>query len=141
MSICRWSSDNWQCDLYCYGDVSGGITTHVAGNRIVGEVPEVPYILDVTPEEYFKAHKKQMDWLDKAKRKKIGLPHDSESFNDPDWESFLERLLHLREVGYNFPDYAIEGARLAMEAEVADKEIEEATLAMELAMEDEAEDK
>lgn len=34
MSYCRWSSDNWKCDLYCYEDANGYIT-HVADNRIV----------------------------------------------------------------------------------------------------------
>lgn len=33
MSYCRWSSMNWMCDVYTYEDVSGGWTTHVAGNR------------------------------------------------------------------------------------------------------------
>jgi len=108
MSYCRWSSDNWRCDLYCYEDVNGGITTHVACNRIVGDVPEVPFILDVSADEFMKAHKKQMEFLDTAKREKIGLPYDGETFNDPDYESFLKRLLHLREVGYNFPDWVIE---------------------------------
>ena len=110
MSYCRWSSDNWKCDLYCYEDVSGGITTHVAGNRIVGDVPEAPLklLLDGTYKEYYRAYKKQSAFLDTAKHKKIGLPYDGESFNDPDYESFLDRLLHLRETGYNFPGYVIE---------------------------------
>ncbi len=34
MSYCRWSSDNTNCDLYCYEDCSGGFTTHVAGFRL-----------------------------------------------------------------------------------------------------------
>lgn len=29
MSYCRWSSDNFKCDVYVYADVSGGWTTHV----------------------------------------------------------------------------------------------------------------
>jgi len=108
MSYCRWSSDNWKCDLYCYEDANGCITTHVACNRIVGDVPEEPSILDVSADEFMKAHKKQVEFLDTAKREKIGLPYDGKTFSDPDYESFLKRLLHLREVGYNFPDWVIE---------------------------------
>jgi len=95
MSYCRWSSDNWRCDLYCYEDVNGGITTHVACKS-------------VSIDEWTKAHKKQMEFLHTAKSEKIGLSYDGETFNDPDYESFLKRLLHLREVGYNFPDWVIE---------------------------------
>jgi len=89
----------------------------VAGNRIVGDIPEVPYILDVAPEEFFKAYRKQLDWLETAKREPIGLPYDSESFNDPDYESFLVRLLELREVGYNFPDYVIKEVKEDIKAQ------------------------
>jgi len=113
MSYCRWSSDNWRCDLYCYGDVSGGITTHVAGNRLVGDIPEAPLslIMEGKNKEFLKAHKKQMAFLKTAKREPIGLPYDGEPFNDPDYASFLVRLMELREVGYKFPDYVIELVR------------------------------
>ena len=120
MSYCRWSSDNWKCDLYCYEDVNGGITTHVAAYRIVGDVPEVPLSLlkEGKTKEYYDAYKKQMDFLETAKREKIGLPYDGQSFNDPDHKSFLKRLLHLREVGYNFPDYVIEMVKEDIKGEV-----------------------
>jgi len=87
MSYCRWSSDNWQCDLYCYDDISGGITTHVAGYRCV-----------------------------KGRKRRIGLPHDGERFNDPDSKSFLRRLLYLRSLGYRFPDYVIEQVKKDIES-------------------------
>ena len=35
MSYCRFSSDDWQCDVYVYADVAGGWTTHVAAVRFV----------------------------------------------------------------------------------------------------------
>lgn len=42
MSYCRWSSMNWQCDVYVYEDVSGGWTTHVAGSRrLFGPIPDI----------------------------------------------------------------------------------------------------
>ena len=43
MSYCRWSSMNWKCDVYVYADVSGGYTTHVAGNRRA--LPPMPDII------------------------------------------------------------------------------------------------
>ena len=32
MSLCRFSTDNFKCDLYCYYDVRGGITIHIKGD-------------------------------------------------------------------------------------------------------------
>lgn len=121
MSYCRWSSDNWRCMLYCYADASGGFTTHVAGNKAVGEVPATDWAgfiaKRITPEEFAKQHDAQMKWLEKCERKPIGLPHDGESFNDPDLRSFLARLLHLREVGYVFPDYVLNEVREEIDEE------------------------
>lgn len=114
MSYCRWSDDNWKCDLYCYEDVSGGFTTHVAGNRIKNDVPALPDILETPSDEWLKAYRKQHAFLGNAERVYIGLPHDGESFNDPDLESFLERVCHLREVGYIFPDYVVESIKEEM---------------------------
>jgi hypothetical protein len=34
MSYCRWSSDNYNCDLYCFEHVDGYYQTYVAGNRV-----------------------------------------------------------------------------------------------------------
>ena len=114
MSFCRWSSDDFHCDLYCYVSAEG-IITHVAGNRVLGDIPKVPYILGVFSEEWMKAHRAQMDFLKTAKHKHIGLPYDGQSFCDHDYESFLERLLYLREVGYIFGDYVIDAAKEAIE--------------------------
>lgn len=112
MSYCRWSSDNWQCDLYCYEDCYGGWTTHVAGNRLVGDIPKAnfpgPNATDADWTEFNKAHDAQMKWLETAKREDIGLPHDGESFNDPTLAEFKQRLLALRSIGYRFPDYVLE---------------------------------
>ncbi len=113
MSYCRWSSDNFKCDLYCYEDVSGGFTTCIAGNRIKGNIPILPKLTSETVKDgsYLTAYKEQMAFLETAEREKIDLPHANETFNDPDLESFLERLIHLREIGYNFPDYVIESVK------------------------------
>ena len=124
MSYCRWSTDSFQCDLYCYEDASGGWTTHVAGNRVVGDPPREDWSLLGQGEEggkaFFKQHEALMDWLDTAERKPIGLPHDGESFNDGTLEAFRERLVMLRAAGYRFPDHVFESV---------DEEIAEAAAA------------
>ncbi len=92
MSYCRWSSDNFKCDLYCYEYVYGGYVTHVAGRRLINHTPlEERDIL--------------LDYED------IKLPHAGEVFNDETLEDFLERLIYLRGLGYKFPDYVIEAVK------------------------------
>ncbi len=109
MSYCRWSSLNWMCDVYCYEDVSGGWTTHVAGNRRVREpVPGEMDLFTSTTEEWMEAHRRTMDDLVNIPCEPIGLAHDGETFNDPTLESFRDRLLMLREAKYIVPDYVFE---------------------------------
>lgn len=113
MSYCRWSSDDYNCDLYCYEDVRGGFTTHVANTRIVGDVPKLawPKSSPATEEEiaeFLKSNKIQREFFDDCKREKITLPYAGETFNDSDLESFRDRLLMLREVGYRFSDGVLE---------------------------------
>ena len=108
MSFFRWSSMDWQCDLYCYESEQGYYVTHIANNRIVGSVPKVDYSLfsDNTQEatgRFFEQYKAQMDFLSTAERKPIDLKYDGQTFYDSK-ETFLIRLAMLREEGYNFPE-------------------------------------
>lgn len=122
MSYCRWSSANWKCDLYCYSDIYGGYTTHVASNRHhPPPFDSSPYMWAAVEAHKHKdkdplssimanqawawARKQEQKDLDQAELVPIGLPHDGESFNDHDLTSFLERVRHLKEVGYNVPDF------------------------------------
>lgn len=106
MAFCRWSSMNWRCDLYCYEDVAGGFTTHVAGNRVVGDIPEEPdlSLLRTASTDWLGKHRAVMEFLATAERTPITLPHAGETFNDYTLAAFKERLLYLRGLGYLFPD-------------------------------------
>ena len=110
MALCRWSSMNWSCDLYIYEGCDGQWHTHIAGNRIVGDIPEVDNTIfhkHVYTEELGKTwteqHKAQMAFLEACERKPIGLKYDSRSFVD-DKEGLLSRLQSLKDEGYNFPE-------------------------------------
>jgi hypothetical protein len=105
MSICRWSSDNWNSDVYIYEDVGGGFTTHVANVRHVGPVPPVDYgLLEKGEIEAFVAqHNAQMEWLGQAERVKIGGPFDGAMFNDRTVEDLRARVLELAVAGYRVP--------------------------------------
>ncbi len=116
MSYCRWSTDDFGCDLYCYEDVHGGWTTCVAGNRPVGDIPKVTASFD-EPAELARQMNVQHKWLETCERAPIGLPHDGEIFNDPTLEQFKARLLSLRALGYRFPDAVLD----EVEIEIAEE--------------------
>lgn len=105
MSYCRWSSDDFGCDLYCY-ESGSGYTTHVAASRVVGDVPKVPDLSE--PKAFVAAMRAQTDFMMLAARVPIGLACDGITFNDPDLASFRARIVSLREMGYRCPDYVLE---------------------------------
>lgn len=112
MSYCRWSSDNWKSDVYCYANVSGAWTTHVAGMRVVGDIPQVDWGLwHSDPDKMWEQYEAQHKFLEDCKRAPIGLPQDGETFDDAGPPEMLERLLWLRGLGYNVPETALEELR------------------------------
>jgi len=114
MSYCRWSSDDFQCDLYCYEDCTGGWTTHVARNKLVPKEPLPPKIAwkkgagKKAADAWVARHNRVNEILKKARRVNLKLPLAGESFNDPTLEKFLERVISLRAIGYRCPDSLIE---------------------------------
>ncbi len=108
MSYCRWSTDNFACDLYCYEDCLGGYTTHVSAGRYVDKGPKIPELTADNVVEYTESLNSQLNFLATCKVEPINLPHAGETFNDGTLEEFKERLLYLRGLGYRFPDYVLE---------------------------------
>lgn len=81
---------------------------HIAGNRVVGDIPKTEHLFERdTLDEFFEAHKKQMAFLETAEREPIGLPHDGESFVLDSAQQAAEKLKELKAIGYRVPDYAI----------------------------------
>lgn len=122
MSYCRWSSDNWRCDLYCYESGDNEYTTHVAGRRRVGLETLPPNPLSdlvherIDADEWMRRYKAHHAMLQSLPFEDIDLPHAGETFCDASLEEFKDRLLYLRKVGYHFPDYVLE----TVDAEIAD---------------------
>lgn len=108
MSYCRFSSDNWKSDIYCY-ESDMGIVINVAGSKIDG-IPEVPCFGVVSAEEWMEAYRIQHEYMDKheSARREIGLPYDGEYFLYGSYQQAYEKLVELKEVGYHVPEYAIE---------------------------------
>lgn len=106
MSYCRWSSMNFKCELYAY-ESEEGFVIHVAGNKVVGDVPPLAdFFGDM--DEFLRSMVVQHKFLETAERRNIGLEDDGKSFICENLESFKEKLLELRAKGYTFPDYVLE---------------------------------
>lgn len=111
MAYCRWSSDNFKCDVYTYAHVDGSWTTHVAGRRRLGleTLPENPYTREAigAPDwsERYKAYHKALGELPFVN---IDLPHVGETFKDVGPKECADTLRMLRGLGYHVPEYAIE---------------------------------
>lgn len=110
MSYCRWSSDDWQCDLYVY-EGGSSFVTHVAGNRVVGDIPKTPRPTQDNREAFIAAHQAQMAFMDGCQRAPILLPHAGASFSDATPGECADRLEMLRALGYKVPQYAIDELR------------------------------
>ena len=123
MSYCRWSSDDYKSDLYCYQDVNGGWTTMVASHKIVGKIPQADKYFDRAfrqgaskedTDAWEKARKEQHNFLEKAEHQPIGLSCDGEIYNDATLEDFLERVTNLIDMGYNAPNHLIKRIKREM---------------------------
>jgi hypothetical protein len=106
MSYCRFSSDDFRCDLYVYRGRCDGFIVHVANFRMLGEPPRVD--LEAPPEEVAEAMRAQVDFVMSADRVAIDLPHAGESFRESDLASLRARLLRLSALGYRFPHNVLE---------------------------------
>lgn len=113
MSYCRWSTDSFRCDLYAYECVDDTWTIHVASNRIPDDAPRALPLPRPGEDHglWMRAQQELSQYLETCERTPINGPHDGETFKEPDLESFLARLLYLRNVGYRFPDWVLDDVR------------------------------
>lgn len=117
MSYCRWSSDDFECDIYAFHHVHGTYEVWVASRRHVSDEPKpasVPYPMGGTREEMdaFWEFQFNLDkWLEKATQKPIGLPCDGEQFSLSTPLEAAEKMEELKAMGYNVPQRAIDALR------------------------------
>lgn len=107
MSYCRWSSDDWMCDLYVY-EAEDGFYIHVASNKYVTEIPKVPGWNEVSSDEWFKAYQKQMSVVEVAESKPIGGIYDGQTFVCDTAQATLDKLKDIKEHGYNVPQFVFD---------------------------------
>jgi hypothetical protein len=107
MSYCRWSSDNYACDVYVYENIYGGWTTHIAKYRRKHSYP-CPSLDFTDVNTLQESLQLQQAWLDESVLELIDSPNAGKSFNDPTPEACAARLENLREEGLAVPQYAID---------------------------------
>lgn len=125
MSYCRWSSDDWQCDVYVYADANGGWTCHVADRRRIfdetypggfgfpGLRPGSPgydlawqaFMVNRNAcHRWMDAHADdEKSWLDLSEISTYAGTHHNT--NEPG--EMAELLVLIKQDGLNVPDYAI----------------------------------
>lgn len=109
MSYCRWSNDDYQCDVYVY-ESCNGFMVHVAGRKYVFKepVPEhVPFDKE-HQKEWYARHKKVLRMCDEADQVAIGLPNDGETYDFSSPGKCAEFLIELKKSGYSVPQHAID---------------------------------
>ncbi|MPV50138.1 hypothetical protein GCG21_08990 [Pseudactinotalea sp. HY160] len=84
MAYCRWSSDDYQCDLYVYDSDIGGqeiLYIHVASKRVQYQSPlPEPVNPDQDLEGWLTRHRRVGQMLDEATSVPIGGPYDGQTF-------------------------------------------------------------
>lgn len=101
MSYCRWSDNDFGCDLYAYYGGPGVVTIHVAVRRFIFDVPLPPVVsLLSDPAGFFRRHEAVSKIRDTARREKIGLPCDGESYDLPLREA-AAKVRELIAMGYH----------------------------------------
>ena len=107
MSICRFSDNDYQCDLYVYHDTLGGITIHVAGNRVQYN-KQLPTYVDMDNfSEWIKRHNIVSEMFDQSEKVKIDLPYADESFYGLSPQEAHSKVDELIRLGYNCPEYVL----------------------------------
>ena len=111
MSFCRWSSDDFQCDIYAYESVHGGYCVHVASNRPIFTQPLPPPVNELDARAWIERHEKVSQMMRSAEHKEIGLTRDGTNHSLDTAQEAVDLLESLKAEGYNVPEYAIQGLR------------------------------
>ena len=123
MSYCRFSSDDFRCNFYAYGDSSGGYVLHVAASRVNWEPPErSPYRFDetsdMTEDEFRAVHEEYHRRLQDSPRSNISLPGAGETFRFDTLREMRDRMKELIDLGFRAPDWLLP----SLEGEIEEEE-------------------
>jgi len=117
MSYCRWSSMDWECDLYIY-DAGEFISVNVAGRRRKFDETWPRMKTNATIDEQFAIWQAQHDWLKAHEDEKEWIDLNTvtpefagEGYDIADPDEVADLLVRMRDAGLRFPDGLIEEFR------------------------------
>ena len=113
MSYCRFSSDDFQSDVYVYDNTYGGITIHIANTKVIYKEP-IPPNVEISEETMplcCARIRKISKMVEHADHVPIGLSYDGETIYASSQEECAKILENLRKEGYRIPQYAIDELR------------------------------
>lgn len=120
MSYCRWSTDDYQCDVYVFEHVDGYWQTYVAGRkRRLREGVSFPPPLDnsADPDAWFARDHTVDQMIDEKNEgvlwdwEAVPQPPEGDSFQDATPGECADRLERLRGLGLSVPQDAIDTLR------------------------------
>lgn len=105
MSWCRWSSMDFQCDLYVY-ESHDGVEVHVGANRFDIDRDAVPPYVSILDDldAWHTRHLALQKMLDEADRQPIGLPFDGQHRTFYSLEEAADWIDELVALGYIIPE-------------------------------------
>ena len=112
MSHCRWSTDDFQCDVYVYESAEGFVIS-VASNRVVYEEPlpePVPMRADNVG-DWMARGLRVSEIMSRSRKEPLGLPYDGQTFVEDDPGQCADRLQQLADAGYRVPASVIADLR------------------------------
>jgi hypothetical protein len=112
MSYCRFSSNDYQCDVYVFASANG-YTTHVAASRVVFARPLPPPVVfsEANIDAWVGREFEVNSIVEISGRKPLTLPLAGRSFDDESASVCADRLEKLRSLGYRVPQHAIDSLR------------------------------
>ena len=118
MSYCRWSTENFKCDLYVY-EGSHAWVIHVAGNRIVSEITDADLVLAKWMNEPTRdrwnavvaAREKQRKELDTATREPLNYGCEGDHYDLESPAECADKIEELVAMGYYCPQWVIDQLR------------------------------
>lgn len=123
MSYCRFSSDAFRCDVYAYGDVSGGYTIHVAARKrlVPDDFPDplatMVEMVDADPATAIARYNDLNAAMVAFPFVDLTAPSAGQTFHCADLEDFKAKMLDLRAEGLRFPDDVLDEIDAELRAE------------------------
>ncbi len=119
MSYCRWSSDDYQSDVYVWADIAGTWRTEVAGRRWIFTAPlpppvTIPVGRDGWAEEWVarsNAVSALLDDLDSGHWYDLPEPEGGRSYEHDTPGECADNLARLAALGFHIPAGVIEDLR------------------------------